>query len=281
MNLTRFSLAAVLLFATGEGPLHSTETPAPTPGQTADPRQQMNQEIATLRTALSLMQLSRAKQTDEQIATTRKLYDDLIEHFPNEPEPHAAFGEYLLLIGRNEEAFQQWSIGLQLDPQRADILAAQSDLLLQTGQIVAAADAMEKAAQLEPKNASHLYGLAHIYTLFRRDLMASRHLSEDEMITRGTEYFRQAAELAPENLIYAKAYAETFYTQPRPDWKLARTAWESLLARSSEKDFIHTQLVRINLQLRDKAAANAHLAALTDPAFASVKAKLQRQVDQL
>ncbi len=281
MNLPRFSLAAWLLCSIGGGPLHSTETPLPTPVQTADPRQQMNQEIATLRTALSLMQLSREQQTDEQIAATRKLYDDLIARYPNESESHVALGEYLQVLGRNEAAYQQWAIALQLDPKRPDILAAQADLLLQTGQIVAAADALEKAASLEPKNAAHLYGLAHIYTLFRRDLMASRHLSEDELITRGTEYFRHAAELAPDNLAYAKAYAEAFYTQPKPDWNLARTAWESLLARSNEKDFIHTHLVRINIQLHDKAGANAHLEGLTDPAFASVKAKLQRQVNQL
>ncbi len=279
MNLPRLSLVAWLLFSTGGWPLHSAEAPLPAPVQTADPRQQMNQEIATLRTALAVAQISGAQQNE--VAATRNLYDDLIARYPNESEPHVALGEYLLYLGQNEAAYKQWAIALQLDPKRPDIIAAQADLLLQTGQIVTAADALESAASLDPKNASYLYGLAHIYTLFRRDLMASRHLTENELITRGTEYFRQAAELEPQNLTYAKAYAEAFYTQPEPDWNLARAAWESLLARSNEKDFIHTHLVRINIHLHDKAAAQSHLAALTDPAFATVKAKLQKQVDRL
>ena len=258
--------------------LRAAETPAPRP----DPHQQMEQEVAALRAAQLISRIARPiPLTVEESAEVQGRYEDLLRRFPNEAEPHVALGEFHLSLGKREAAFAEWKLALTLDPARHDVLAAQADLLLQTGQIVAAADALEMAAKLAPRKAEYPFGLAHVYTLFRRDLLVSRHATEDELITRGTEYFRQAAELAPQNPAYMQAYAEAFYTQPHPDWKLARAAWESLLPRVAGKDFIHSHLVRINIRLHDKAAASEHLAALTDPAFSMLKARLQKQIDKL
>jgi tetratricopeptide (TPR) repeat protein len=276
MLMRRLLIVVLLLQVFAD--LLPAEEPQNTPA--APPPNEMEQKVAQLRTTQALALLSPPLKAEE-IAARRKLYEDVITSHPKDAEPRVAYGEFLLFLERKEEAFQQWDSALVLDPQRHDILAAQSDLLLQTGQIVAAADAMEKAVALEPKNAFYHYTLAHIYTMFRRDLMAPRRLTENELITRGTEYFRQAALLAPENLSYAQGYAEAFYTQPDPDWTLARTAWESLLEKSPQKSFIRSHLVRVNIRLRDKAAAAAHLAALDDPAFAQVKERLQKQVDRL
>ena len=246
----------------------------------------MLQEVAALRTARAVAILTQATAPSAtELAKIRTSYEAVIAHFPTEAEPHVAYGETLLALGENEAAFQQWQSALQLDPQRDDILAAEADLLLQTGQIVTAADTLERAVALAPTNAAYAFGLAHIYTLFRRDLIATRHLTENEILTRGTEYFRRAAELAPDNLCYAQAYAETFYTSPLPDWKLARSTWESLLARSpadsTNRDFIRGHLIRVNIRLGDKPEASKHVAALTNPAFATLKARLQKQIDRL
>ena len=245
---------------------------------------QMLQEVAALRTARAVAILTQAPPPNAtDLAKIRANYEAVIARFPSEAEPHVVFGETLVSLGENEAAFRQWQIALQLDSKRDDILAAEADLLLQTGQIVTAADNLEKAVALAPTNAAYSYSLAHVYTLFRRDLVASRHLTEDELITRGTEYFRRAAELAPENLAYAQAYAETFYTSPSPDWKLARATWETLLARSpaASSDFIRGHLIRVNIRLGNKPEARRHLAALTNPAFAALRASLQKQIDRL
>jgi tetratricopeptide (TPR) repeat protein len=273
----RVALSIILLFCLPLV-LLAADTPSPTP----DPRLALLQEVAALRTARALAELQPSSPASEaDLAARRRVYEDLIARYPREAEPHIAYGEYLAALPRNEEAFQQWAAALLLDPKRHDVLSAQADILLQTGQIVAAADAWERAAALAPENADYPYGLAHLYTLFRRDLMASRGLDENALITRGTAYFRQATTLAPENLRYAQAYAEAFYTQPNPDWTLARAAWENLLVRSPEKDFIHSHLARVSLRLGDKTAARAHLDAIHDPAFASLREKLQKQLDRL
>lgn len=263
---------------------HVTAAPQSEQSAKEQTHRQMLQEIAALRTARAIALITQAPAPNAaDLAKIRASYEAVIAHFPAEAEPHVVFGEYLLSLGENEAAFHEWQSALQLDSKRDDILAAQADLLLQTGQIVTAADNLEKAVALAPTNAAYSFGLAHIYTLFRRDLVASRHATENELITRGTEYFRRAAELAPDNLAYAQAYAETFYTQPSPDWKLARTTWESLLARSPAEstDFIRGHLIRVNIRLGDKPEARKQLAALTNPAFADMRASLQRQIDRL
>ena len=190
--------------------VHLPGASSPTP----DPRQEMLQAVTALQAARVLGQLNPVPATSAEAQSRMKAYDELIRRFPNEAEPHVAFGEYLTDLGANEKAFVQWTSALKIDPERHDVLAAQADLLLQTGQIVAAADALEKAVRLAPTNADYFFSLAHIYTMFRRDLIASRLSTEDALIARGTDYFRQAAELAPDNLRYAQAYAEAFYTEP-------------------------------------------------------------------
>ncbi len=274
---TRMHPAFLLILAFGLlGRFLHAADPSPT-----DPRLEMRREITVLRTARALASVNPSA-TDPTILQAReKAGLDLVERYPTEAEPLVVYGEILTDLGKNEMAFQQWERALQIDPARHDILAAQADLLLQTGQIVPAADALEKAARLDPANADYQYSLAHVYTLFRRDLMTSRNATEDVLNERGTAYFRRAAELAPENLRYAQAYAETFYTEPNPDWALARGVWESLLTRSPEKSFIHSHLVRINIRLGDKVAAEKHLAAMTDPAFGPVRLRLQKQIDAL
>ena len=274
--LMRLFLVVFCVFLMGVS-FHSASA-EPTP----DPRQQMMQEATALRTAHLISQLHLVPAaTPSQIASTRKIYEDLIRRFPAEAEPHVVYGEFLVSVEKNEEAFQHWENALKLDSKRHDVLAAEAELLSRTGQIVAAADALEKAVALAPANAEYAFALAHIYTLFRRDLMASRNQTEDEILLRGTACFQRAAELAPENLAYAQAYAETFYTQSKPDWKLALAAWESLLERSPQKDFIRSHLVRVNIRLNDKLAANRYLQELNNPDFASMRASLQRKIDQL
>ena len=62
---------------------------------------------------------------------------------------------------------------------------------------------------------------------------------------------------------------------------LARKAWENLLKKSTDKSLIHSHLVRVNIRLNDKSAALAHLSEMTDPAFAVMREKLQKQIDRL
>ena len=242
----------------------------------------MQGEVTSLRLVVQMAAASRTTPfTEAELTHLRKLHTDLIARHPTEAEPLVVYAEFLQQIESGGEAFATWQKALALEPSRHDVLAAQADLLLGSGQIVAAADTFEKAIQLAPKNAAYPYGLAHIYTLFRRDLIASRKLTEDEIFARGVEYFRQAAELEPNNLAYARAYAESFYTQPTPDWTLARTAWEALLAREPGSSNIRSHLIRVNIRLRDKTAALTHLEALTDPAFEALRGKLKKQIDAL
>lgn len=273
---------AFLVIFTVAALMESVLSETPKPPAIQENKEKMQGEITSLRLASQLAAAGRTEPfTKVELANLRRLHTDLIARYPKEAEPLAVYGEFLLAIDSGEEAFSTWQKALSLDPARHDILAAQADLLLGTGQIVSAADTFEKAAALAPQKAAYPFALAHIYTLFRRDLIASRKLSEDEIFSRGVAYFKLAADLEPTNTSYARAYAESFYTQPKPDWTLARTAWEGLLAQDPESNFIRSHLIRVNIRLKDKNAALGHLELLADPAFETMRTKLQKQIDAL
>ncbi len=78
----------------------------------------------------------------------------------------------------------------------------------------------------------------------------------------------------------AQAYAETFYLLPKPDWLAALAAWKSVLALSgTNTDFANGHLARVSLRLRRPDDADAFLAQIHDPSFASLKTKLHQQAD--
>lgn len=215
------------------------------------------------------------------VERVRRIYADLITKYPQNADPRAAFGDFLSSLGRYDEARQQWREALKIDPDRADIYAADSSIALRTGDTVEATRLMERAVEKEPKDASYHFGLAHLYFLFRHDLVPTRKTTEMAMFASALHHFQKAAELAPDNADYARTYAETFYSVPGADWHAALAAWQKVLPLTNEPSFVHAQMARVSLRLKDKSAARHHLAQVTDPRFATLKKTLQRQLDAL
>lgn len=211
----------------------------------------------------------------------RKIYADLIAKYPQSADPRAAFGEFLASQGHDAEARRQWEEALKIDPDRADIYAAESGIVLRVGNTVEATRFMELAVEKAPTNASYHFRLAHLYFLFRHDLVPVRKTTETAMFAIALDHFRKAAELAPMDADYGRVYAETFYSLPNADWHAALAAWKKLLPLTNEPSFVHAQMARVSLRLKNKSAARHHLAQVTDPQFATLKKTLQRQLDAL
>ena len=89
----------------------------------------------------------------------------------------------------------------------------------------------------------------------------------------------EAARLQPLNPDYARAYAETFYTVPDPDWRAALQAWQHFYEISPGKDFALVNLTRVYMKLGNKSEARASLARVQGPEFDRLKARLKERID--
>src|SRR5947207_3368383 len=102
-----------------------------------------------------------------------------------------------------------------------------------------------------------------------------------ELWHRELSQFREASRLAPTDLEYARAYAETFYGMPNPDWKEAQVAWQHYLKLSTNRNFAYLQLARVSLKRHNKAEALSFLNKISDSLYSEVKEKLRKQAEAL
>jgi len=119
----------------------------------------------------------------------------------------------------------------------------------------------------------------------RHDLTAAWKIDSAELLQRALFQFREASRLAPMDLEYARAYAETFYGMPNPDWKEAQVAWQHYLELSTDRNrnFAYLQLARVSVRQRKKAQALSFLDKISDFSrpYSEVKEKLRKQAEAL
>jgi cytochrome c-type biogenesis protein CcmH/NrfG len=103
------------------------------------------------------------------------------------------------------------------------------------------------------------------------------------LLQRALFQFREASRLAPTDLEYARAYAETFYGMPNPDWEEAQVAWQHYLELSTNQNrtFAYLQLARVSLMRHKKAEALSFLGKISDSSYFEVKEKLRKQAEAL
>ena len=272
---TSWLLATVLFLP---GALSAADGPAPFPPWQA--------ELNADRTVQAALLLSPPRDVAEVHASRQKLaqaYRHLAAKYPDAFPVQRAVGDSLAQLDDLQAGVPYWQRAAALDPKSAEVADSLGSAYLQTGQVREASEQYQRAVDNRPDVAGYHSDLANVLYLFRRQLVFSPALPDEQAVLRlALEHFRRAAELSPGNLQLAKAYAETFYIFAQPDWTQALAAWKSVRALSGEKqDFANVHLARISLRLGRRAEAEGYLDAIHDPAFAELKGKLLRQAAQL
>ena len=258
------------------------------PGQSRRPAPPAwQQEIDAARLLEGSLALAPAKNADDQETRhgrLQELYRQLARKYPGEAAAQKAAGDYFARDNQPAAALPFWERAAQIDPHDGDTADRLGGAYLRLARTRDAYGQFQNAVAAQPNVASYHSDLANVLYLFRRDLVSPPLPGlpdEQAALTLALAQFRRAAELAPEDVRLAQAYAETFYVFARPDWTQALAAWESVLALSGENgDFPNSHLARISLRLGRPEAAAAYLARMHDPAFEGLKAKLLQQADQ-
>ena len=147
------------------------------------------------------------------------------------------------------------------------------------GRVREAAEQFLLAVRSESDNPDYHFDLGNVEFVLRRDLTAAWKIDSAELLQRALFEFREASRLAPMNLEYARAYAETFYGMPNPDWEEAQIAWQHYLELSTDRNFAYLQLARVSLKRHKKAEALSFLDKVSDFSYSEVKEKLRKQVE--
>jgi Tfp pilus assembly protein PilF len=215
--------------------------------------------------------------TAKERARVAQIYHQLVRDNPQSVPAQNALAGFLWENGDAEAAVEHWHIAQGVEPANAETANSLGGAYLGLGRVRDAAEQFLLAIHSEAANPLYHFNLANVEFVLRRDLTAAWKINSAELLQRALFQFREASRLAPMNLEYARAYAETFYGVPNPDWEEAQSAWQHYFDLSTDRNFASLQLARVSLKRHKKAEALSFLDKVSDSSYSEVKEKLRKQ----
>jgi len=219
--------------------------------------------------------------TTKERLRVEQIYYQLARDNPQSVPAQNAVAAFLSKSGKAEAAIEHWRTAQRLQPENGEAANRLGGAYLRMGRIREAAEQFLLAVRSESNNPDYHFDLANVEFVFRRDLTAAWKIDSAELLQRALFQFREASRLAPTDLEYAGAYAETFYGMPNPDWEQAQIAWQHYLELSANRNFAYLQLARVSLKRYKKAEALSFLDKISDPSYSEVKEKVRKQAETL
>jgi len=219
--------------------------------------------------------------TAKERLRVEQIYYQLVRDHPQSVPAQNALAAFLWKNGEAEAAVEHWRIAQGIEPANAETANSLGVAYLGLGRVPDAAEQFRLAIHSEAANSLYHFNLANVEFVLRRDLTAAWKIDSAELLQRALFEFREASRLAPMNLEYARAYAETFYGMPNPAWEDAQIAWQHYLELSTDRNFAYLQLARVSLKRHKKAEALSFLDKISDPSYSEVKEKLRKQAEAL
>ena len=210
-----------------------------------------------------------------------QIYYQLVRDNPQSAPAQNALAAFLWENGQAEAAVEHWRTAQRLEPENAEAASSLGGAYLRVGRVLEAAEQFLLAVRSDGDNPDYHFDLGNVEFILRKDLTAAWKIDSAELLKRALFQFREASRLAPTDVEYARAYAETFYGIPNPDWKEAQVAWQHYLELSTNRNFAYLQLARVTLKQSKKAEALSFLDKISDPRFSEVKEKLRKQAEEL
>jgi tetratricopeptide (TPR) repeat protein len=219
--------------------------------------------------------------TAKERLRVEQIYYQLVRDHPQSVPAQNALAAFLSKNGKVEAAVEHWRTAQRLDPENGEAASSLGGAYLRMYRIREAAEQFLLAVRSESDNPDYHFDLGNVEFIFRRDLTAAWKIDSAELLRRALFQFREASRLAPTDLEYARAYAETFYGLPNPDWKEAQVAWQHYLELSTDRNFAYLHLARVSVKRHKKAEALSFLDKVSGSSYSEVKEKLRKQAEAL
>ncbi len=211
----------------------------------------------------------------------RETFEKQLRQEPASAAGHAAYANFLADHGQMRGAISHLRLAQMIEPKNGAVANSLGGIYLRMGRAAQSAEQFQRAVDNAGDVAAYHYNLGNVEYLLRHDLTAAWQIDDADLLRRALAEFRAATRLSPNEMEYARGYAETFYAMPDPDWTEAAAAWKHVLALAPDNDFTFLQLARVSLKLRDGAQARGFLDQIKDARHDGLKQKLRLQADKL
>jgi tetratricopeptide (TPR) repeat protein len=220
---------------------------------------------------------------EQRLKTARDAYEVFLRQHPDHARARLAYGSFLMEIHEEEEAANQMEKARELDPKNP---AAWNNLANYYGHRSPVKKSFEyyaKAIELNPNEPVYFQNLATTVFLFRPDAMEYYKIDETQVFDKALELYRKAMKLDPDNFVLASDYAQSFYGIRPVRTGEAVAAWESALKIApddKEREGVYIHLARIKLEASRFEEVRQHLNSVTNEMYTALKNRLIRNLER-
>ena len=210
-------------------------------------------------------------------------YQHFLRNHPDSARGFLAYGTFLNDIGEEEAAKDQYENSRLLDPKNPAVWNQLANYYGEWGGLTNAFADYTEAIRLDPTEPVYYENFATTVYLFRKDAREFYGINEQQVFDKALGLYRQAMKLAPDDLVLATDYAESYYGI-RPlrtnDALLAWTNCLNICKDENEWEGILIHLARIKIASGSYDDAQADLNAITNASFADMRNHLLRNIAQ-
>ena len=208
-------------------------------------------------------------------------YDIFLRNHPDSARGFLAYGSFLTDIGEEENAKVQYENSKQLDPKNPAVWNQLANYFGEHGELTNAFTSYAEAIRLDSVEPVYYQNFATTVYLYRKDAKEFYGINEQQVFDKALGLYQQAVKLAPENLVIATDYAESYYGIRPLRTNDALVAWTNALnicKDENEREGVQLHLARVKTAAGFYDEAQGHLDAVTNAAFADLKNRLIRSL---
>lgn len=209
----------------------------------------------------------------------RKHYENFIQQHPDYTRARIAYASMLSDLGDETGGKDHLERALQLDPKNAAAWNNLANFYGHNGPAEKAFECYEKAIEARPNESVYFHNFGTTVYLFRKDAMAHYKIDEQQVFDKALKLYAKALELDPNNFPLATDVAKTYYGIKPLRLKEAIGAYEYALKLASddvEREGIYIHFARLNMLGTNYAATEKFLGQVTNQMYAEVKENITK-----
>lgn len=218
-----------------------------------------------------------------RLGEMKHAYQSFLRNHPDSARGFLAYGSFLNDLGEEESAKVQYENSKLLDPKNPAVWNQLANYYGEYGGLTNAFAYYTEAIRLDPTEPVYYQNFATTVYLFRKDARAYWGISEQQVFDKALGLYQQAMKLAPDNLVLASDYAESYYGI-RPlrtnDALLAWTNCFNICKDDNEREGVLIHLARVKIAAGRFDEAQGDLNGITNSAFTEMRKRLERNMNE-
>lgn len=213
----------------------------------------------------------------------KREYRTFLRNHPNNARGYLAYGSFLNDIGEEDAAKAAYENSKQLDPKNPAVWNQLANYYGEYGGLTNAFAYYTEAIRLDPTEPVYYQNFATTVYLFRKDARQFYGITEQQVFDKALGLYQQAMKLAPNDLVLATDYAESYYGIKPMRTNDALAAWTNCLnicKDENEREGILIHLARNKIAAGRYEEAQGHLDSITNPVFGDTKKRLGRMMER-